>query len=72
MDNEKVMRRQIYNWMLSNYDDFIDHQTGEINVTQLAVSCATGFDCQEWLDDDEHLVWDIAVDVAIEKEISWI
>lgn len=36
----------------------------ECNATQLAENCAHNFGHDEWLDDSDHIVWDIAMDAA--------
>ncbi len=37
---------------------------GEINHTMLAETAALDCDHPEWLDDETHVVWDLAIDVA--------
>lgn len=52
------MRRELY-VSAADYDD-----CGEINVTLLAENCAIDLGHEEWLDDDLHEVWSIAVEMA--------
>ena len=37
---------------------------GEVNCTRLAENAAWEFDHDEWLDDETHWVWDLAVDIG--------
>lgn len=39
-------------------------QTGEANLTRLAEAAAEHFDHDEWLDDPDHWVWDVAIDAS--------
>lgn len=50
----------------------LDPLTNQFNCTSLAEQCAWDLDHDEWLDDDTHIVWDIAVDEAqrAEREMS--
>jgi len=43
-------------------------QGGEVNCTRLAENAAWHFDCDHWLDDPGHWVWDVAVDVGERAE----
>jgi hypothetical protein len=45
-----------------------DRATGEVNCTQLAEALADEFNHPEWLDDDLHVVWTLAVDAALVYE----
>ena len=42
----------------------IDPATGIANLTQLAEEAAQVLGHDEWLDDPDHIAWDIAVEVA--------
>lgn len=42
----------------------VDRKTGEANLTALAEAAADAFDCDHWLDDPEHFVWDAALAAA--------
>ena len=53
--------------------DAFDRQTGEVNNTALAEAAADALDHDEWLDDETHQVWDIAIVVgdAYERQNSF-
>lgn len=53
---------QIRSFMSRNYRDHIDPQTNELCCTTLAEACANALGHNEWLDDDGHIVWGIAVE----------
>ena len=42
----------------------IDRHTGIADCTKLAEETAHALGHSEWLDDDQHIVWDIAIEVA--------
>ena len=43
-----------------------DMQEGtSVNLTKLAEEGAYHVDCDEWLDDPNHAIWDLALDAAI-------
>jgi len=44
--------------------EVIDKATAEVNCTRLAEMTAQELNHDEWLDDPDHVVWDIAVEVA--------
>lgn len=44
--------------------DHVDPDTDEMNCTALAESTAHHFGRDEWLDDDTHIVWDLAIEIA--------
>lgn len=50
--------------MRANLLDHIDPRTGEPDCTGLAEDCALEFDHDEWLDDPDHWIWEVAVEVA--------
>ena len=50
--------------MAATLKPHIDPLTDEVDATTLAVEAAVGLDHPEWLDDDQHFVWDLAVDMA--------
>ena len=55
-------------WMRRNADAYLE-PTGEVNLTRLAEACAAEFDANQEggpLDDEEHFIWEIAVEVADE------
>jgi hypothetical protein len=51
-----------------DYETFTD--CDEVNCTMLAEETAKYLDHDEWLDDPDHWIWDIAVDVADEYKSS--
>lgn len=48
--------------------DHVDPLTGEVNRTQLAEDAAYEYASHRWLDDPDHMVFEIAADVAEEYE----
>lgn len=58
------MRSEIMEYMTANREDNVDSETCEINATQLAEDTAWALGHAEWLDDETHVVWDIAVEVS--------
>ena len=54
----------VLNWMKHEAKNCEDPKTGEVNTTELAENAAHEFDSDEWLDDDTHWVWDLAVKAA--------
>ncbi len=42
----------------------IDKTTGIANLTELAETTAHELDHSEWLNDEQHIVWDLAIEVA--------
>lgn len=65
MREESALRSAILNWMRRRVVDHVDARTGEVNCTGLAEECANfGFDHPEWLDDPNHVIWDMAVEAA--------
>ena len=59
-----VDKAKVKKWMKSMVDDHVDNKTGEVNTTSLAESAAHEFDQDQWLDDENHWVWDLSFDVA--------
>lgn len=62
-------QRKIKNWMKANVEDnLIDGW--EVNPTKLAEDCAwnSGLVDPKVLDDETHIIWDLAVDVAEWRE----
>lgn len=63
----EASKSQVKSWMRKNVKDYEDRKTGEINTTQLAEAAAGEFDKNglgDWLDDETHWVWDVALEVA--------
>ena len=58
--------KQIRRWMdaalAEDTSTFVD--CNEVQCTQLAEACAEALEHEEWLDDEQHPVWDVAVEVA--------
>jgi hypothetical protein len=50
--------KEIRRYMKANLED--SRFDGEINMTHLAESCANDLDHSEWLDDETHIIWDVA------------
>lgn len=44
----------------------LDPWTNEVNLTILAENCAHRLGHDEWLDDPDHEVWELAIEVATE------
>lgn len=55
------MRNEIRKALRSACTENFDSRTGEINFTGLAESAAINLDHPEWLDDDTHEIWDLAI-----------
>ena len=47
----------------NNGEEYTVIEHGEINCTLLAESIAHAYDHDEWLDNPEHDVWDISLDL---------
>lgn len=65
-DHEKSLKRRAENHMVQCLD--IDYamfsDCGEVNCTKLAEEAAKYLDHDEWLDEETHWVWSLAVDVS--------
>lgn len=57
-------KNKVKRYMQKEAQHVEDRRTGEVNTTQLAENAAHEFDHDEWLDDETHWVWDLAVDVV--------
>ena len=57
----------MFRWIKRNAQDFADY-CGVVNATKLAEACVDVY--QEWsrLDDDQDIIWDMAVDAATRYE----
>jgi len=59
-------KSKVLKWMIAelefNRDNYID--MGSVNLTKLAEGAAHAFDHDEWLDDETHWVWDVAITAA--------
>lgn len=66
------MQAAVLRWMRSELRDdlgdndgyYVDQATGEANLTRLAEAAAEAHDHDEWLDDPDHWVWDMAIEAA--------
>ena len=61
---QRTLKKQVRHYMAAVIWPHVDPMTDEVNTTTLAVEAAVGLDHPEWLDDEQHFVWDLAVDVA--------
>jgi len=64
----KPSRSTVKQWMLRHVQSsegghLIDRRSGEINATLLAENAAHAFDHDEWLDDETHYVWELALEI---------
>lgn len=60
-------RTAVEAWMLLALDEHRDALTGEVNHTSLAEAAADAFDVADEggpLDDPDHWVWEVAVEVS--------
>ena len=60
-DSCRATRRTVLASMVADLDDCRDRLTDEVNHTALAERAADRFDHGEWLDDEQHPVWDLAL-----------
>lgn len=54
---DEYLKDKVKQWMESHHQDYGD------NLTKLAENAAWEFDHDEWLDDQDHWVWELSVDV---------
>jgi hypothetical protein len=54
----------IKRWMRTHVAEYVDPQTGEVNITKLAEDAAYEASRSEWLDDPNHPIWDWAIEAA--------
>lgn len=59
-------QQQVKRYMRQTWRDHRERETGEVIATPLAEDAAWTFGHNEWLDDETHWVWDLAVEVAEE------
>ena len=55
-------RKLIVAWMDAEYENFID-ECGVLNYTMIAESCASALDHMEWLDDEDHFIWEYPIEL---------
>ena len=62
-----ALRQEVRNWMLmaldSDLESYLD-TAGMWDCTALAENAALNFNHEEWLNDDTHWVWDLAIEVT--------
>lgn len=62
----KTSARMARGWMRSHVGEFVDPFTDEVNSTAMAEEAALQIGRQDWLDDSQSIIWDIAIQVADE------
>jgi len=68
LDEGVATRQHVKRYMISVAKNHLDN--GRLNFTSLAEAAAHQFNHDEWLDDETHWVWDLAVDVGDKLGIS--
>ncbi len=58
------MGKEIKNFMRKDVENVISN--GQVDVTLLAENAAHFFNHDEWLDEENHIVWEIAWEIAHE------
>lgn len=64
---EQQTSKQILQYMIDHVEEFVDPFTDEVNVTTLAEETAVALGHPEWVEDEQHVIWDHAVDVGDSK-----
>ena len=67
--SKEPIKKHAKNFMLMALDTDIKtyiNSIGEVNLTTLAENTAFNFDHEEWLDDSDHWVWELAIEVTEE------
>ncbi len=59
---EEITRQQVKRWMQEHAHEHYDCDC--VGTTKLAEACADEFEHWEWLDDETHWIWEVAVEVA--------
>ena len=60
-------KREAKRWFNANVESFFD--CGEVQCTQMVEGfCVEYPQCDHWLDDDTHWIWDIPVDIEASLE----
>lgn len=57
----RVTKARVRRYMAAVVDEC--REGGEVNLTLLAEAAADEFDRDKWLDDPDHWVWDLAIEV---------
>ena len=68
------MDQEIREWMEAHVSDYIDPERNEVNLTMLAEDCAMALGHEEWLEDADEEVWQIAIEVATSLDgvdVTW-
>ena len=60
---QEGLKKKVKKWMIDNSEDFIEDPTG------LAETAAHEVYCDHWLDDPDHWIWDLSLEV-LESEIE--
>jgi len=58
------MKKLVKKWMIDNHQDYVDLATNSINLTELAEGAAYMFKHDEWLDDPDHWIWDLPIEIS--------
>ena len=63
------MRKKVYQYVVSELKadpEAFKHllEFGEVNYTALAEELASQFNKEEWLDDETHWIWDLAIEAG--------
>jgi hypothetical protein len=60
-----MTRAKVKRWMWDWVEDYVDG-CGEVKCTELAENAAWNCGSDSWLDDPDHFVWELAVEVSVE------
>jgi len=62
---QDTLKGKVLSFMREVVAEHIDPLTGEVNMTRLAEDAAWEFEgAEDWLDDPEHWIWEMAAQVA--------
>lgn len=61
---DQEIAKNISKYMSSHVGEFVDPFTDEINITAMAEQTAIALGHPDWTDDEQHIIWDLAVDVS--------
>jgi len=59
-----ALKPQAKKLMRTLVSECVDRSCNEVNYTLLAENTAHALDRDEWLDDETHWIWELAVDVG--------
>jgi len=68
MCNKAEVRKFMFQELQDYSNTEVWDELGDVKCTALAESAALIFDHPEWLDDETHWVWDLAVDLGAHAE----